>query len=406
MFGSIQYAAVVAVMTLAVGLLYVALAFAIGYAWDPVYIVQPAVGFSGVLFAMAVDEATLSPFPTRSVFGLFTVPTVVYPWIMMLVLQFAIPGISFIGHLSGVIVGFLYAWGAFRWIIPSMASCKAVEEWGCMRPLVRLTPFKLAPGAEVLREQATTSLSAQVTQACGFLACVCRPLTDCAAPLLSRVRQSRGSGAAPVASRGDASGGASAPDDGVRSGPDGAATASAARLPHFGLGGRSGAGGGSGAGGYTRVPEDEESTAGGDGGGSDAPGLSVGEPVGEAPLTPAERAERAKQMLAAAKARAAKAATAGVPSPRADVPPIAPAPRFASGGVLGERAAAPALSGPSGSATAAPPPAPAPPAQVPPPPALSDEERSRRAQEALAAARARAAAAAARGSSGGSPSTS
>ena len=46
-----------------------------------------SVGFSGVLFALAALESTLSPAPTRSVFGLITVPTKLYPWALLLVLQ-------------------------------------------------------------------------------------------------------------------------------------------------------------------------------------------------------------------------------------------------------------------------------------------------------------------------------
>jgi hypothetical protein len=56
-----------------------------------------AAGFSGVIFAMAVDESSLSPFPTRSIFGLFSVPTRVYPWVLMLLIQLIMPGVSLVG---------------------------------------------------------------------------------------------------------------------------------------------------------------------------------------------------------------------------------------------------------------------------------------------------------------------
>ena len=66
-----------------------------------------AVGFSGVIFSLATLESFLSPTPTRSVFGLFTVPTRIYPWALLLVLQL-MPGISFLGHFSGLLIGIAY----------------------------------------------------------------------------------------------------------------------------------------------------------------------------------------------------------------------------------------------------------------------------------------------------------
>ena len=46
-----------------------------------------SVGFSGVLFSAAVMESFLTREPTRSVFGCFTVPTKLYPWVLLAVLQ-------------------------------------------------------------------------------------------------------------------------------------------------------------------------------------------------------------------------------------------------------------------------------------------------------------------------------
>jgi hypothetical protein len=34
------------------------------------------------------------------------VPTWLYPWVLLLVLQFMLPGISFVGHVSGIIIGY------------------------------------------------------------------------------------------------------------------------------------------------------------------------------------------------------------------------------------------------------------------------------------------------------------
>lgn len=62
--------------------------------------------YSGILFAFASLESFLSPAPTRSLFGMITVPTRLYPWALLIVLQL-LPNISLLGHLSGLIVGML-----------------------------------------------------------------------------------------------------------------------------------------------------------------------------------------------------------------------------------------------------------------------------------------------------------
>ncbi len=67
-----------------------------------------SVGFSGVLFAMAVEESSLSGSPTRSLFGIVTVPTKYYPWAMLVAMQFLMPNVSFVGHLAGLLCGFLH----------------------------------------------------------------------------------------------------------------------------------------------------------------------------------------------------------------------------------------------------------------------------------------------------------
>lgn len=62
-----------------------------------------AVGISGVLFALLVTslEATTSV----SIFGFFDMPAFWYPPALALLLQFFSPGLSFLGHLSGIAAG-------------------------------------------------------------------------------------------------------------------------------------------------------------------------------------------------------------------------------------------------------------------------------------------------------------
>jgi hypothetical protein len=43
--------------------------------------------------------------PHRSLFGFCNVPAAVYPWALLILLQIMMPGISFLGHLSGILCG-------------------------------------------------------------------------------------------------------------------------------------------------------------------------------------------------------------------------------------------------------------------------------------------------------------
>lgn len=81
-----------------------------------------AVGYSGVLFAYAVIETHHSNVTHRSVFGLFRVPARIYPWVLLIVLQVLIPGISFLGHLSGILIGAMLVYGALNFLLPSVGA--------------------------------------------------------------------------------------------------------------------------------------------------------------------------------------------------------------------------------------------------------------------------------------------
>lgn len=189
MFGSLQYAFITTVFVVATGITYVALAMLTSVLYKVEYAYQLTVGFSGVLFAMAVDEASLSPYPTRSVFGFFTVPTWLYPWVLMLVLQLFVPGISFLGHLSGCIVGMLHAKGFFRAFIPTVAFLRKIEDAAWFHRIRTLPSYKLLPLTPILRED--MPIVAHLTYACGALfACLrARGGASTSAPPASTPRQ-------------------------------------------------------------------------------------------------------------------------------------------------------------------------------------------------------------------------
>ena len=59
---------------------------------------------------------------TRSVLGLFAVPARYYPWMLLVIWQLLVPGVSFLGHLGGVAAGQAYAWGWLRWAMPPASA--------------------------------------------------------------------------------------------------------------------------------------------------------------------------------------------------------------------------------------------------------------------------------------------
>jgi Rhomboid family len=76
-----------------------------------------SLGFSGVIFALLMVETGLQPPGTsRSIFGVVSVPTWVYPWVLLLILSIAFSNVSFIGHLCGILVGWMFAKGLLNFL--------------------------------------------------------------------------------------------------------------------------------------------------------------------------------------------------------------------------------------------------------------------------------------------------
>eukprot|EP01138_Halocafeteria_seosinensis_P007151 gb/GECG01007312.1/.p1 GENE.gb/GECG01007312.1/~~gb/GECG01007312.1/.p1 ORF type:complete len:296 (+),score=11.46 gb/GECG01007312.1/:1-888(+) len=148
-FGTGPYMILVFWMMTLGGSLYVGVSWIIHFLPSPVggvaKLYQPAVGFSGVIFSMAVLETALSPFPTRSVFGLFEVPTKLYPWVLMALIQVIMPNISLMGHLCGILAGFMYIYGALNWVFPSNAKVQQWEQDGFLQRMSRRSNYVRCP---------------------------------------------------------------------------------------------------------------------------------------------------------------------------------------------------------------------------------------------------------------------
>ena len=113
---------------------------------------QHSVGFSGVIFQLSVIESSLSPHRSRSVFGVFTVSSRMYPWALLLVLQFVMPNISFLGHLSGILVGTLQYHGLLDKLFPSHAYLLERETDGRLEVLRRQPGYVSTPETSLFGE--------------------------------------------------------------------------------------------------------------------------------------------------------------------------------------------------------------------------------------------------------------
>ena len=117
-FGSLQFLFLTLWSIFAVGGLYVLLAVLFSYV-DPGQMFSSGVGYSGVLFCYALIEAYHTTETTRSIFGMFSVPSRMYPFILLIILQVVIPNISFLGHGAGILVGLLVVHGGLNFLLPS-----------------------------------------------------------------------------------------------------------------------------------------------------------------------------------------------------------------------------------------------------------------------------------------------
>lgn len=78
---------------------------------------QCAVGFSGVLFALKVLHTTYFPYSDYNLFGWLPIPSKYACWVELLLLQMVTPNASFIGHLSGILVGLAYTMGPLKTLV-------------------------------------------------------------------------------------------------------------------------------------------------------------------------------------------------------------------------------------------------------------------------------------------------
>lgn len=106
--GSIEFASMVAALLgMSQGItLLLAKSLLLFFDYEKAYYLEYAVGFSGVLFAMKVVLNSQSDNYTY-VHGIL-VPARHAAWAELILIQMFVPGVSFLGHLGGILAGILY----------------------------------------------------------------------------------------------------------------------------------------------------------------------------------------------------------------------------------------------------------------------------------------------------------
>ncbi|XP_041653674.1 rhomboid-related protein 4 [Cheilinus undulatus] len=120
--GGAWFLYLLSVFSLLTGLVYLILeATLTELTQDQSYSMTCAVGFSGVLFALKVLNNYYHPGGVTYVMGLH-VSNRYASWVELVLIHITSPGTSFVGHLSGILVGLLYTAGPLKAIMKKCAE--------------------------------------------------------------------------------------------------------------------------------------------------------------------------------------------------------------------------------------------------------------------------------------------
>ncbi|XP_043558796.1 rhomboid-related protein 4 [Chiloscyllium plagiosum] len=112
--GTRWFAYMLSVFSIVIGVVYLVLEKLLEELMeDHSYKMQCAVGFSGVLFALKVVNNHYNPGSISYVLG-FPVQGQYACWAELIAIHLIAPGSSFVGHLSGILVGLLYTKGPLK----------------------------------------------------------------------------------------------------------------------------------------------------------------------------------------------------------------------------------------------------------------------------------------------------
>ncbi|TSX85968.1 Rhomboid-related protein 4 [Bagarius yarrelli] len=125
--GTTWFAYLLSVFSLLTGLVYLLLEAGLTELMDDSsFSMQCAVGFSGVLFGLKVVNNHYNPGGVTYIMG-FPVAKRYACWVELVLIHVMNPGTSFIGHLSGILVGLLYTLGPLKTLMKLGAGYSGYE---------------------------------------------------------------------------------------------------------------------------------------------------------------------------------------------------------------------------------------------------------------------------------------
>ena len=114
-FGSSYFLYMVSVFSVWTSLVYLVIQYILNEVMDGMFRSNScAVGFSGVIFALKVVTTHMQPNGRAMIMGLFPVPTRLACWAELVVISVLFPNVSFVGHLSGILVGLAFVTGPLK----------------------------------------------------------------------------------------------------------------------------------------------------------------------------------------------------------------------------------------------------------------------------------------------------
>eukprot|EP00040_Diaphanoeca_grandis_P030626 m.181429 g.181429 ORF g.181429 m.181429 type:complete len:345 (+) comp32065_c1_seq1:321-1355(+) len=151
--GSLQFLNVLVQFAVWSSLIYIFVTFIITILSDSSQLdTTCVVGFSGVLFGlMVVYIYKFSVKESIKVFGLFSIPNTLAPWVCLLLFQL-LPNVSFLGHLSGIIVGYMFVGNLMKPLLWSRSSVTAMKT-KCPWKIMATLPGFVNPPADLLPQR-------------------------------------------------------------------------------------------------------------------------------------------------------------------------------------------------------------------------------------------------------------
>ena len=143
--GSLPFLGLNILLSICSNLFYVGISLALSYFNADFSILYTcAIGYSGILFGILAIDCTINKDYDR-ICCCFPIPPSIYPWLLLLALQTMMEGVSLLGHFSGLVMGYLFAYGLFNFLCLPSNWINKLEQSNLLSFLTRSNRFKTMP---------------------------------------------------------------------------------------------------------------------------------------------------------------------------------------------------------------------------------------------------------------------